>query len=186
MKKSTNWWPLILLMCLVIMLPLTIAINNLGFFMVCDGVSLTLHKVFDATTDDLKAGFNQLIDSNTDVLEDCTVVGYVKSPRSGIHEWLLDYGMEKYDVYYVCDILSFKTEIYRMGNSYYFLTYGMGACDKKNVYFEETSEAYGGYFLFTTSYLFEENVINANLGKNHDFCVALEVKKWGGDVDECN
>ena len=150
----------------------------------CDGLGLTFHEVYEGAYIDLNTSFTELIKANTEILEDCTTVNYTKSPKSDLHEWIQDYDIEKYDVSYECDILSFTTEIYKMGGVFYTLTYGMVPCGKINVDFNGSSKNTIDWWWFNTKYLVEFNIIKTNL-ENHTFCVGLEKKLYGKEVNNC-
>jgi len=150
----------------------------------CDGIAFTLTKVFEQqASNDLNTSFANLIDKNTEILSDCSIVGYTNSNQSDLHEWLQDYGIERYDVTYECDILSFSVDLYRLENKFYTLDYGLGPCGEKNVYFNDSSENRLDAW-YSTKYSLEYDIIRINL-KDPEFCTKLDKKINGEETNQC-
>ncbi len=114
---------------------------------------------------------------------DCTVINFTKAPQSDVNKWLQKRGIEKFNVAYQCDILTFDSEIYRQENKYYLLSPALGPCGKENVYYIDSARISFSEW-FKTKYLLEWQVINRNL-KNREFCVSLENKIYGERGTHC-
>ena len=169
------------LVLFILFIILSLKLSSCG---ACDGMAFTLTKVFEEQTpNDLNTSLASLIDKNTEILSDCSVVGYIKSKQSDIHEWLQEYGIERYDVTYKCDILSFSVDLYKLENKFYTLDYGLGPCGEKNVYFSDISENRLDAW-YSTKYALEYDIIRINL-KDPEFCTELDKKINGEETNQC-
>ena len=163
---------------------LLILAYSLSICTACDGQAFTLTQVFEQQADDdLNTSFDNLIDQNTELLSDCSVATYTKSPQSDVHEWLQEYGIERYNVSYMCDILNFSIDLYKLENKFYTLDLGLGPYGTKNVYFSDISENRLDAW-YRTKYVLEYDIISANL-KDPSFCTKLDIKINGVETDQC-
>jgi hypothetical protein len=145
----------------------------------CDGIASHLYKAYEGTQTDLNINFTELIKSNTELLEGCTAVSYTKLPISDSEQWLSHYNIEKYNINYKCDLLSFTlNDIYKMENNFYILSYSLGPCGAENVYFHEAippSTGKGSWY--DTSYEIEWRILNENFhSDNKVLCIDLAKK----------
>ena len=163
---------------------LLIILSHLLISCACDQIAFYFTKVFEQQApNDLNTSFANLIDKNTEILSDCSVVGYTKSKQSDLHEWLQEYDIERYNVSYKCDILSFSVDLYKLENKFYTLNYALGPCGKKNIYFIELSENKIDAW-YSTKYSLEYAIISMNL-KDPTFCTKLDKKINGKETNLC-
>jgi len=150
---------------------LLIILSHLLISCACDQIAFYFTKVFEQQApNDLNTSFANLIDKNTEILSDCSVVGYTKSKQSDLHEWLQEYEIERYNVSYKCDILSFSVDLYELENKFYTLNYALGPCGEKNIHFTELSENKIDAW-YSTKYSLEYAIISMNL-KDPTFCTS--------------
>jgi hypothetical protein len=183
MKKLRKYIAIILIAGAVL-LALGYVFYYSGFRVICDGLALHLHQIFEQQmSTEPKISFANAIDENTEILDDCIVVNYSKIPQTDVHEWLRKYEIEKYNVEYKCDILSFSLVIYKLGNKFYTLSYSMGPCSGENVYFDQMPE-HNSETWYRTRYSLENSVISDHLN-NRAFCTALEQNVGEKDGIQC-
>lgn len=165
----------------IVFIIISLLLNSCG---TCDGIAFYFSKVFEQQEPaDLNTSLVNLIDKNTEILADCSVVEYTKSKPSDSQEWLPQYNLERYDVSYTCDILSFSIDIYKMENKFYTLSVGLGPCTGQNVHFYEAAKNTNDGW-YKTKYALEYEIIGTHL-QDAAFCNKLDTKINGNETHHC-
>jgi hypothetical protein len=153
----------------------------------CDGVALHLFKVYDQrASDDLTSTFNNLIDENTEILSDCKVTNYSQPNTSYLPPRLQEFNIERYDVSYICDILSFSIDLYKKGNIFYLFSPATAPCKlvgDVDVFFHDTADNLVDTW-YKTDYSLEYWVIADHINYK-PFCTKVETKIFGEGGDHC-
>ena len=137
----------------------------------CDGIAYQFKILYDGKGNNLVSSLNLLIDNNTEILENCSVVDYSELRDDKIVSLLSNYSLKAYNVSFSCDILDFDAILYEKGNKLYRFLSGLGPCGRLNVDFDNTVSFYPPEYQITKS-PFEYELIEKKL-VDYEFCIEV-------------